>query len=152
MCGRRAGFCGRPFLVFAGAARAVSSWEGMLSMDFDNTDNGTVRISRDVIASVARFATLEINGVDSVASSVPGVRSFARARRSRPITVDITDGVVSVTINVIVKLDVKIPEISAAVQSNVKSAIQSMTGLAVSRVDIVVAGISLKKEDGGAQE
>ncbi len=121
-------------------------------MDFDNTDNGTVRISRDVIASVARFATLEINGVDSVASSVPGVRSFARARRSRPITVDITDGVVSVTINVIVKLDVKIPEISAAVQSNVKSAIQSMTGLAVSRVDIVVAGISLKKEDGGAQE
>ncbi len=120
-------------------------------MDFENTDNGRVRISRDVIASVARFATLEINGVESVAAASSGVRGLVSVKRSRPITVDITDGVVSVEINVIVKLNVKIPEISAAIQSNVKSAIQSMTGLAVSRVDIVVAGVSLKQESSEEQ-
>ena len=115
-------------------------------MDFDNTSAGNVRISHDVISSIAKYATLEIDGAESVAMA--GVKGIVgKGKYARPIKVDITDSVVSVEINVIVRNGVKIPEIASAIQQNVKNAIQSMTGLAVSMVDIVVAGIALVSED-----
>ncbi len=119
-------------------------------MDFEATNTGSVRISQDVIASVAKYATLEIDGVQSVTATGAGsvVKGLvSKGKYTKPIKVEITDGVVSVEISVVVKHGVKVPDLAAAIQQNVKNAIQSMTGLAVSRADIMVSGIALVKED-----
>lgn len=105
---------------------------------------GSLKISQDVVASIAKFATLEIDGVESVSTGNLGVKGLlTKTNYTKPIKVELLDEVVNVEINVVVKHGVKIQQVAAAVQQNVKNAIQSMTGLAVARVDIVVAGISL---------
>ena len=123
-------------------------------MDLENMTEtaGSLKISQDVVASIAKFATLEIDGVDSVSTGNIGVKGLiTKTNYVKPIKVELSDGVVNVEINVIVKHGVKIPDLAAAVQQNVKSAIQSMTGLAVARVDVIVAGLSLADEISGNQ-
>ena len=112
-------------------------------MDNENTYQtpGSIKISQEVVASIARFAALEIDGVDSI-SAGRGVKGLlTRVNYVKPIRVEFgDDDVVTVGIDIIVKNEVYIPDVAAAVQRSIKSAIQSMTGLAVSRVDVVVAG------------
>ena len=108
---------------------------------------GSLKISQDVVASIAKFATLEIDGVDSVSTGNSGVKGWlTKTNYTKPIKVELLDEVVNVEISVVVGRGVKIQQVAAAVQQNVKNAIQSMTGLAVARVDIVVAGVSLASE------
>ncbi|MEG0036460.1 MAG: Asp23/Gls24 family envelope stress response protein, partial [Oscillospiraceae bacterium] len=105
-------------------------------------------ISQDVVASIAKFATLEIDGVESVSTGNLGVKGLiTKTNYVKPIKVELLDEVVNVEINVVVKHGVKIQQVANAIQQNVKNAIQSMTGLAVARVDIIVAGITLVNEN-----
>ncbi|MEG0750835.1 MAG: Asp23/Gls24 family envelope stress response protein [Oscillospiraceae bacterium] len=109
---------------------------------------GKLKISQDVVASIAKFATLEVDGILSVSASNLGVRGLInRVSYARPIKVELDDEVVSVEISVIVKYGQKIPQVASAVQRNVKNAIQSITGLAVSRVDVIVAGAANESEE-----
>ncbi|MDO4567182.1 MAG: Asp23/Gls24 family envelope stress response protein [Oscillospiraceae bacterium] len=102
---------------------------------------GSLKISREVIASIARFATLEVEGVVSIKSHTAGMRGLLnRVSYTKPIKVELVDDIVNVEISIIAKYGINIPETASAVQLNVKNAIQSMTGLAVSRVDVAVAG------------
>ncbi len=104
---------------------------------------GSLKISQDVLVSIARFAALEIDGVDSVSTGNSGVKGMlTRANYTKPIRIELLDEVVNVEISIVVRQGVKIQQAAAAVQQNVKNAIQSMTGLAVARVDIVVAGLA----------
>ena len=54
-----------------------------------------------------------------------------------------------VDLNIVVTYGVKIPEVTAKIQGDVKSSIETMTGLTVKSVDIHVQGVDLekKKED-----
>ncbi|MEG1060977.1 MAG: Asp23/Gls24 family envelope stress response protein [Oscillospiraceae bacterium] len=109
---------------------------------------GNLKISQDVVASIAKFATLEIDGVESVSTGNLGVKGLiTKTNYVKPIKVELLDEVVNVEINVVVKHGVKIQQVANAIQQNVKNAIQSMTGLAVARVDIIVAGITLVNEN-----
>lgn len=120
-------------------------------MDFDNTNqpSGSLKISHDVIASIAKYASTDIDGVESVATGNTGVKGLiTKANYAKPIKIVLSEDVVNVEIYVIVKNGVNIPDVAAAVQQNVKNEIQSMTGLAVARVDVVIAGISIDPENG----
>lgn len=113
---------------------------------------GSIRISQDVVASIARFATLEIEGVESVSSGSAGVRGLLnKVNYTKPIRVQLDDDVVNVDVSIIAKYGVHIPEVASAVQRSVKSSIQSMTGLAVSRVDVTVAGTAPASASGEAE-
>ncbi len=123
-------------------------------MDIENTYQtpGNLKISQEVIASIAKYATLEIEGVESVSAGNTGVKGLiTKTNYIRPIKIELLDEVVNVEISVIVCYGVKIQQIARAVQENVKNAIQSMTGLAVARVDIVIAGLALRTETGDRQ-
>lgn len=118
-------------------------------MDMENSYQtpGNLKISQDVIASIAKFAALEIDGVDSVSAGNTGVKGLInKSNYIKPIKIEILDEVVNVEVSLIVRQGVQIQKVASAVQQNVKNAIQSMTGLAVSRVDIVIAGLALAKE------
>ena len=118
-------------------------------MDIENTYQtpGNLKISQDVIASIAKFAALEIDGVDSVSTGNTGVKGLiTKTNYIKPIKIELLDEVVNVEISVIVDHGVKIQQVASAVQENIKNAIQSMTGLAVSRIDIVIAGLALRAQ------
>ena len=104
---------------------------------------GKVQIADDVVAMIAGLAALEVDGVASMAGnatnellSMVGVKGNAKGAR-----VEVVDRVVSVDMVLHLKYGYNIPAVSGKIQEKVKSAIETMTGLTVSDVNIRIAGI-----------
>lgn len=114
-------------------------------MDVTNTSglNGSLQISTDVIAKIARQAAMEIEGVKEVRVNT-GMRGLLG--KSRNAGVSLLDDVAEITLNLVVFYGSKIPSICEKVQENVKSAVQNMTSITVSRVNLVVTGVQVKPE------
>ena len=113
----------------------------MLNHDVTQS-TGNLRISREVIATIARYAALEIEGIDSLASFATNLKGWLLKKQSaRPVSIDLNDDVAEICLHINVKAGVNIPKTSEKVQHAVKEAVQNMTGIVVSRVNIVIAGI-----------
>ena len=107
-----------------------------------NQAAGNLKISREVIATIARYAALEIEGVDSLASFATNLKGWLLKKQSaKPIGIDLSDDVAVIELHVNIKAGVNIPETAEKNQTAVKEAVQNMTGIAVSRVNINIAGI-----------
>ena len=103
---------------------------------------GNLKISRDVIAKIARFDAIEIEGVDSLASFTTNHKGWLIKKQSaKPIAIDLSDDIAVIDIHVNIKSGVNIPQVAEKIQAAVKEAVQNMTGIAVSRVNIDIAGI-----------
>ncbi len=117
-------------------------------MDMQNMDlmGGSLQISTDVIAKIARCAALEIDGVADVAC---GKQQGKKAKElleivniQPPVTVEMREGTADITLNPIVRFGACVPVLAEKVQKNVKNAVQNMTRVTVSRVNLVVAGLA----------
>lgn len=108
----------------------------------ENMHNGNLKISRDVICTIAKYAAMETEGVASLASFTANLKGWLLKKQSaKPISIDLTDDVARIAIHINVKAGVKIPELAEKIQISVKEAVQNMTGIAVSQVNIEVADI-----------
>lgn len=113
-------------------------------MDVNTTNAaGTLRISQDVIATIATTTTTEIDGVAGMAPFASGLTSgwIWRAKSSRPVIVDLHDGIAGIDIHVNLVYGTRIPEVSSKIQQAVKDAVQNMTGVAVTKVNVYIAGV-----------
>ena len=115
-------------------------------MDVSNTCvvNGSLQISTEVIAKIARMAALEIEGVKEVSPATAGVKGLLS--KSKSMAVSLNDDVDELTLQVVVFYGAKIPSVCEKVQKNVKAAVQSMTSITVSRVNVIVAGVQVRPE------
>lgn len=103
---------------------------------------GNLKISRDVIATIARYAALEIEGVDSLASFSTDLKGWLTKKQfAKPVVINLSDDVAVIDVHVNIKAGTHIPTTAEKVQLAVKEAVQNMTGIAVSRVNINIAGI-----------
>lgn len=99
---------------------------------------GALKISEDVIITVARLAALDIEGVAGLESEV---NKLNKLRSNGPITVTMMEDVAALDIKIKVKNGVKAVTVAQEVQSAVKDSVQSMTGVAVARVNVSVCGV-----------
>ena len=106
---------------------------------------GSLKISKDVIATIAKTAALEIEGVVSLPEAEAS-RLLGRNIGRKPIRVTLSDDFAELDIQLILKAGVKIPDICSSVQTVVKDNVQTMTGIAVSKVNVTVAGIKFPEE------
>ncbi len=107
-----------------------------------NALGGSLQISTEVIARIATISTMEIEGVKEVSTGTTGVKSFlGKITVQRPVVVELMDDVAEITVSVIVGYGCKIPPLCEKIQENVKNAVQNMTSITVSKVNIVVSGI-----------
>lgn len=125
-------------------------------MDLQNMDlkGGSLQISTEVIGKIARCAALEIEGVAEVSCGRQNkkVKDLLEiASLQSPVTVTMREGTAEITLNLLVNFGVCIPSVAEKVQENVKSAVQSMTNVTVSRVDLVIAGLSAPQEEPAAE-
>ena len=115
-------------------------------MEVKNSDNigGSLQISTDVIAKIARLAALEIEGVKSVSCGNSPVKGFfAKVNIHKPVEVELTDEVAQITVNVMMRYGYRIPSVCEALQKSVKASVQNMTGITVSQVNVVVTGVAM---------
>ncbi len=109
----------------------------------NNEQIGSLYISTGVIEKVAKLAALEIDGVAEISTGSSGVKGvFAKTHLQKAVEVNMSDGVAEIEINIIVKYGCKVTTVCKNVQEAVKTNVQNMTDVAVSKVNIVVAGIS----------
>ena len=116
-------------------------------MELQNMDlrGGSLQISTEVLGKIARCAALEVAGVAEVScgSQNRKVKDFLeRANVQSPVTVEMRDGTAEITLHLVVAFGARIPSVAEKVQENVKTAVQNMTNVTVSRVDLAIAGLA----------
>ena len=120
-------------------------------MELQNMDlrGGSLQISTEVLGKIARCAALEVDGVaeGSCGSQNKKVKDLLeRANVQLPVVVEMKDGTAEITLHLVVAFGARIPAVAEKVQENVKSAVQSMANITVSRVDRVIAGLAAPAE------
>jgi uncharacterized alkaline shock family protein YloU len=108
---------------------------------------GSLKISQDVIASIAGYTATDTEGVASLAPISTNLSGWFREKQSlKPISIQLEDGVAVIDIRLRVKHGAKIPELSKKLQTAVKEAVQNMTGIVVSKVNLHIAGVAFAEE------
>lgn len=109
---------------------------------------GTVKIADDVVAMIAALAAAEVDGVAAMGGNMSneilkrvGMKSLAKGAK-----VDVLNQRVKVELAITMEYGFNIPATCQQVQNKVKSAIENMTGLEVTDVNIRIAGINVTKE------
>lgn len=107
---------------------------------------GEVKIADEVVAIIAGLAATEVEGVASMAGNITNelVGKLGMKNLSKGVKVTVSENDVSVDLSLTMDYGYSIPKTSAKVQDRVKSAIESMTGLSVSEVNIHIAGVAMK--------
>ena len=111
-------------------------------------DVGQVQIADEVVAVIAGLAATEVEGVAKMSGNITNeiVSKLGMKKLSKGVKATITGTQVDVTLNLVLSYGVSIPKTSQEVQDKVKSAIETMTGLTVSEVNIRIAGIQMDYE------
>ena len=109
---------------------------------------GTVKIADDVVAMSAGLAFMEVKGVGAMAGNVGnelldrvGVKSLTKG-----VKVYVTGKKVKTDVALLVEYGYNIPAVSQKVQDKVKSAIENMTGLEVTDVNVRIAGVNVQSK------
>ena len=105
---------------------------------------GNIHISEEVLAAITAAAALDVEGVSGLAANLGSdiAELLGKKNLAKGVHVRREDDKVEVELSVLMGYGHTIPEIGRAIQDGVKSAIESMTGLEVSVVNVSVAGIT----------
>lgn len=105
---------------------------------------GNIHISEEVLAAITAAAALDVEGVSGLAANLGSdiAELLGKKNLAKGVHVRMEDDKVEVELSVLMGYGHTIPEIGRAIKDGVKSAIESMTGLEVSVVNVSVAGIT----------
>ena len=109
---------------------------------------GEVQIADEVVAIIAGLAATEVDGVASMAGNITNdlIARLGMKNLSRGVKVDVLEGIVSVSLALVLKYGYNIMDVSAKIQEKVKAAVENMTGLTVADVNIRIAGVDMGEE------
>ena len=117
-------------------------------MDNNNAGSaaGSLRVSSNVLISIAEAAAAEVEGVALNSLNKLAVVSGAPVTSMvvPPIKVKLDGDSAAIDISIITLLGSKAYDVAKSVQEHVKSAVQNMTGIAVSKVNVRVVGVKNK--------
>ena len=108
---------------------------------------GEVKIADEVVAIIAGLAATEVECVSSMAGNITNelVSKLGMKNLSKGIRVEVAEGVVKVAVALNIAYGYAIPQVSSNVQERVKNAIENMTGLEVSGVNVRIASVDMGK-------
>lgn len=132
-----------------GKAASTSASEGAL-----DTTRGNTTIADVVVSKIAGIATREVGGVHGVGGGaarmvgvlrerIPG----ARTNVSQGVSVEVGERQAAVDVSLIAEYGVAIHELADAVRQNIIAAVEGMTGLEMTEVNVEVTDVYLPGED-----
>ena len=107
---------------------------------------GKTTIAPEVLLTIARLATLEIQGVSRMAPVPGGVSWIPKRSQADGIHIEIEDDRVYADIYVILENNVNVREVSRNIQREVARAISEMVGMEVGRVNLHIEDIDYPPE------
>jgi uncharacterized alkaline shock family protein YloU len=110
---------------------------------------GTVKVSDEVIATVASVAATQVEGVAGMSEGVvDGIaKLLTGGQATKGIKVQVGEEEAALDISIIVEYGTSIAEVGRQVQESVKKAVEAMTGLRVVEVNVSIQGVHLPDEE-----
>lgn len=120
----------------------------IVNKDINEAKIGNISIADGVVASIAGIAAIEVEGVSKLTGNISKelVSKLGKKNLANGVKVEIVDGVVVADISVEIKYGSAIKKVSEEIQAKVKQAIETMTGLSVGVVNVMVSGIKLDND------
>ena len=111
----------------------------------NDASKGEIKIADEVVAIIAALAATEVEGVASMAGNITNelIGKLGMKNLSKGVKVDVLESIVTVSLALNLKYNYSIVEVSARVQEKVKNAIENMTGLEVSIVNVRIASVDM---------
>jgi len=122
---------------------------------YNEVDMGIVKISDEVVAVISGIAATEIKGIIGMSANlVGGITQILSGRKnlSKGVKVSVGENAAAIDLYVVVEYGLKIPEVAYQVQENVRKAVESMTGLNVTAVNVHVQNVSVPKMEEDKEE
>ena len=119
------------------------------------TENEGIKISNDVVASIAGVAVSEVQGVYSMAGGIAGGISEVfggKKNLTKGIKVEVGEKETKIDVNIIVEYGTRIPDVAFEIQNRVKKSVETMTGLKVSNINVHVQGVNMTEEKENKEE
>ena len=114
----------------------------------DDEHKGMVQIADDVVAVIAGLAATEVKGVAAMAGNITNeiMSKVGRKNLSKGVKISVNGKKVKISLAIMMEFGYNIPGTCSKVQDKVKSAVENMTGLTVTDVDIRIAGVEMQKK------
>ncbi len=108
-----------------------------------STELGMVSIADEVVSIIAGLAASDIKGVASMSGGIGGGIAEVLGRRnlSKGVKVEVGTEDAKIDIFIVVEYGERIPDVSWNIQESVKKAVETMTGLKVTFVNVHVQGV-----------
>ena len=109
--------------------------------------NGQIQISEEVIAIIAGTAAAETEGIALATAPVNAVKGFfGKKSQSKGVKVTVEESNALIEVEISVKYGINIKKVCEEVQAKVNNAVETMTGLTVSGVNVIVSDVWAEKE------
>lgn len=123
----------------------------MQDMEYQSTEYGKIQIADEVIQIIAGMAASEVEGVAGMSGSLAGGITeslLGRKNLSKGVKVQFAEGDRScyIDVSVVLQFGVHIPKVCVEIQEQVKSAVETMTGLEVITIHVHVVGVAFHSE------
>lgn len=112
--------------------------------------NNAIKIADDVVAVIAGVAVSEIPGVANMAGGFAGgITEVLSGKKNlaKGIKVDVGEKETKIDVNIIVEYGTRIPDVAYEIQTKVKKAVETMTGLKVVEVNVHVQGVNISNSN-----
>ncbi|WP_127584377.1 Asp23/Gls24 family envelope stress response protein [Paenibacillus koleovorans] len=110
---------------------------------------GTIRISDDVVSTIAGLAALETSGIAGMSGGISEglAKRLSGKNVQKGVSVEVGQVEAAIDLRVIIHYGMKIQDVCRSLQENVKEAVENMTGLTVVEVNVKVEGVAFKEEE-----
>lgn len=115
-----------------------------------SSENNEIKIADDVVAVIAGVAVSEVPGVSGMAGGFAGgITEVLSGKKNlaKGIKVEVGEKDTKIDVNIIVEYGVRIPDVAFEIQSRVKKAVETMTGLNVVEVNVHVQGVNTEAKE-----
>lgn len=109
---------------------------------------GEVQVAEEVVTIIAGLAATEVEGVCSMAGNITKdlVSRLGMKNLAKGVRIEVEDEHITVYVAINIAYGYAIPEVSSKVQEKVKTAIENMTGLEVTSVNVRIIDVDMKAE------
>ncbi|MDF2669139.1 MAG: rane protein [Paenibacillus sp.] len=111
--------------------------------------SGIIRISDDVVATIAGLAALETPGIAAMSGGISEglAKRLSGKNVQKGVSVEVGQVEAAIDLRVILHYGSKIQDVCRNLQENVKETVENMTGLNVVEVNVKVEGVAFREEE-----
>ena len=105
-------------------------------------------VNTEVLEKMAEIAAKEVEGVVGLSKKAIDLKGIIKTKNAfKGVKVENINGAIEISVFICLKQNAKARDVAEKVQSNIKDKIQTMTGNAVTQVNVNIADIDITEEE-----